>query len=659
MPGTATVNEATGQPLVNTLADFSLAVVGYSSDSAVSAGAVSPAYSKPGAAVADLGQGDMVDCVTQALTTTNGNPRPPPVICYTTPATTAGSYGTIDISGVTGTCRPTNNTTIAPCGTYQPRLEIKTGGTVGTTGMEAYASLGAAYGPTKTVLLGTGTSYDFPASDGWGVGGQAGFVFAPAASTLTALYTKVTLLQTTMTGTGHFVLTTSSVHLAADTTDDTALAAVPAATTPATCVTLFNACKTYLAAHGANLTYHTIADATLATALAAIPTAVNVADVDLYLDDLIAAYNAHRVLTTGTVHGSADSTNTITAYTPIPGTLVAGDVMQTTTVPPQWAAADLYTAASGPTPASGALAALANSTQLVRRVVITEPVAAADFSTLVAGLNYALARGHRWRLICRFRDIGAAETDAAYITAFQAFVAACLDSRITYLAGDGLMSDAYTGRVYKRTFMAAYLARLQGMIARPGLKGERLAQNAGWVDAGPLEGFSLRDSDGNPVGHDEGERGGIVVSPGAAKGGGMACYYMSNPARAGTYIDDGSTVAYDVGEAILTPQDRDVANALESVAVGIALGYIGGADIIGDGSPRTMDEVIAQALEAQIQKAAKDNHGREFANPDDPNFASIDSEVVVTGATVDITGSLNVKLYAYARNITLSFLARR
>lgn len=660
MPGNASVVETSGQPQVNTLADFSCGIVGYSTTSAAGVGKVSPGYSKPGAAAADMGIGDMVDVATQALSPVYGATNLPPVVCVSTPATTPGSYGTIDIAGVKGTSVPANDTSIAPKGTYQPRFQIVNGGTVGTTGVTVLVRLGRG-GPDKLVSLGTATSYDFPASDGWPAGSPCGVVFAPSASAVSALYTKLNSLRTEALA--HFLITSGSpaIHLAQDTTDNTALTAIAAATTPATAVTLFNAIKSLLGAHGASTTYHTAADTALATALAAIPTAANVADVDLHLPALIAAYSAHIALVgSGPVHGSADGTDTITAYTAAPGTLLAGDIIQTTTLPPQWTVGDLYTAQSGPTDASGALVELAKSPQLVGRVVITEPVASGDVSTLIAALDYALGLGRRWRLICRFRDPNAGESDATYIAAFQAFLAAATyDSRICYLAGSGLQTDTLSGRTYLRTFMAAYIARLQSMPSFPGQKGERLAQNAGWVARGPLPDFTLRDADGNTVGHDEAQRAGIGVAPGSARGGGISVYYQTNPNRLGTYIDNNATVAYPVDSEILTPQDRDLANALESLAVAISLDVIGGADIIGDGSPRTMDEDVGQALAGRIQKAAENNYGKEFANADDPNLVSIDDTVVVTGPAVDITGEFDAKFYANTNNVTLRFAVSR
>src|SRR4030095_13867289 len=106
------------------------------------------------------------------------------------------------------------------------------------------------------------------------------------------------------------------------------------------------------------------------------------------------------------VHNSADSTNTISAADPTYGTLLAGDTWYTATLPPIWSDGDLYTA--GP-PAPGAFAAIAESAIAAAVVVLTEPVVAGDFSTIVAGLNYCRGFGKRLMVLCRFRDPTAGE----------------------------------------------------------------------------------------------------------------------------------------------------------------------------------------------------------------------------------------------------------
>jgi len=661
MPGGASMNEAAAQPQVNTDADFSVVLIGFTPTSAVAAGQLTPPYSSPGNVVSDNGDSDASAILAHILTTTPGNPAPPPASLYTTPATTPGSYGTINITGVKGTCVPANNTAVSPKGTYQPWMQIVAGGSVGSASptMTAWTSLDN--GRTKRLVsLGASAEYNFPASDGWpGGGGQAGFILGPPSSTLSALYTSLNNLKTAALA--HYIITTGSpqIHLAADTADNTTLTAVANATTPATAVTLYNALVATLAAHVINTTSHTTADATAQTAIAAlIQVAQSTEDIELNLAALITAYNAHRILVGGgPVHGSTDSTNTCAAYsTPTAPTLQAGDTFFTNTIPPQWSDADLYSA--GP-PTAGAFAAIAKSGQLFGIVVITEPVAASDAGTLTAGLDYGLGFGKRWSLIIRFRDPNAGETYAQYVTAFQTWRAAFgNDNRITCLAGSWWQTDAFTGFVYLRTFMASYLARLQSCKTVPGQKGERLAQNPGWVTRGPLELGSLLDGNGNTIGLDAAEIGGIEAVPGASTGGGVCLYHQRNAQQAGTYVTNRSTVLYPINSSILTPMDRRVANALETVAVGLSLAAIGGADV-WDPTTLALDSDILGGLQGRIVKAIRDNYASEFQNAQDPNLVVINPTVSVSGAQVTITGTLNVRLYGYTDTIALTFSATR
>jgi hypothetical protein len=658
MPGNATIGEAAAQPQVSTDGDFSIVFVGASSASPVSTGQLTPAYSSPAAAARDLGAGDAVDCLLQALTVTQGNPAPAPASFYATPATSPGTYGTINVAGVTGTSVVANNTSVTPKGTYQPWMQVVMGGSVGTTGMTAFASLDN--GRTKRLVsLGTAGEYNFPASDGWpGGGAQAGFVFGAVSSTLAALYTGLNNLRTAALA--HFLITSGSpvIHAAADTADNTALTAVPAATTPATAISLYNALVARLAAHVASTTYHTTADAIATAAIVALlQVAQSTGEVEANLAALISAYNAHRVLVGGgPVHGSADSTNTSAAYsTPTAATLLAGDLFATSTLPPSWGDADLFTA--GP-PATGAFAAIADSGQLFGIIVITEPVQSSDFATLVTGLNYGLTFGKRWSLIVRFRDPTANETDAAYILAFQAFAAANHDNRITCLAGSLWVTDAFAGFVYARTFLAPYVARLQSLKEVSGQEGERLAQNPGWVARGPLEGASLKDAAGNTVGHDEALRVGIEAANGAPTGGGVCCYYQRNAQLAGTYVTNRVTVMYGAASEILTPMDRRVANALEQVAVGISLTAIGGADV-WDPVTFALDADIRGGLGGKIAKAIRDNYANEFQNAADPNLVVVDPTVTVSGAQVSLTGALHVRFFGYTDTVALTFAATR
>ncbi len=112
----------------------------------------------------------------------------------------------------------------------------------------------------------------------------------------------------------HRVLTGGSVHSGTDAVNT--VTAVNA-TTKALAVLLSNDIRTQFIANFANVsTHHGASD----TAGVAAATAVDVLDGDSSweeiagaADELRAAYEDHRVLTAGAVHGAADSTNTVTA----------------------------------------------------------------------------------------------------------------------------------------------------------------------------------------------------------------------------------------------------------------------------------------------------------------------------------------------------------
>lgn len=133
----------------------------------------------------------------------------------------------------------------------------------------------------------------------------------------------------------HRVLTTASVHGAADTTNVTAAAD---ATTLATAYTLANELKVDYEAHrvltagsvhgGADST-NTISAAN-ATTLATLITLVN---------ELRTDFEAHRVLTAGSVHGAADATNTVTT--------AAITQLSTTTGHPLWERQEMIVTLAG------------------------------------------------------------------------------------------------------------------------------------------------------------------------------------------------------------------------------------------------------------------------------------------------------------------------
>lgn len=528
------------------------------------AGRIYGPYANARSMVTAVGYGDTVDTagqIAEQRQTNQTKVASVPVAIYKLASTNPGTYGAIDTTGITGTCLPVVASS-APYITCRAAIKIVNGGIVGTDGITYRESLeqDPDWSSIAAKRLGTATSIALAQSN-------AGFVLQPASSTLTALYTKTTLLQTTLTGTGHFTITSGGtpVHAAADTAGDTALAAVPAATTPATCVTLFNAIKTYLATHGASAVFHAGADATLGTALSAIPTAVNVADVDLYLDNLIAAYEAHRVNVTS-VHGSADSTNTITAYTSIPGTLVAGDIFFAPTFAPTPSASDI----------DAAYVALSKSGKLFGLAVHEFPMTPGLIDNVSNGLTVCENLNRRMVALARtrVRDLEAGETEEEWKDAIELDfpVGTVDDARISLFSSYAYETDARTLNVYLRSGFAQYCTD----VVRVPINLPPCAP----ADQ-PATGLTIWTNADVQVGHDEGGRGDVTGLSNADLGNRFVSTVSGeDPLRGNTVHFTFPWVLAGADEDIKSLMQRRIATSMERVAIsavidagGITLDY--------------------------------------------------------------------------------------
>lgn len=766
MPGNVSIAESRAQPVIPPDVDFGMCLIGYTSDTPLAAGKVSPLYSSPSALAGDYGIGDAVDAGTQALTITNGNPRPPALAIYPTPDTTPGSMGTIDVSGVTGTAVVTNTPGSEPKGTYEVVGRVAddgndgNGGLIGNAGILLEFSLdnGRTFMPTTALGTAFAKAVILPSGDDTGVS----FTFAPSTTNAAYVALAVELRADVLAHLANVV-----AHDAADTSAaQVALAAssVPATVTASTAVV--NLVLAALVAHVVNITAHDGPDLVAHTALALLTPATDTrTGIDLaialkgitnthegvalaaagaglmgstasiaspqtytaasnFLAGGVAAMDAQprrprfvisgsgtpadmadsvtitgfdyagnaqtetalSLTGLGTVnatmafrgtglscafvaadgtgatftigysnggHNSADVTNLITSPDPTYGTLFTGDTWSSLTTPPHWAVADLFAAGD---PSTGAFAAICDNSQEFGRLVITEPVASSDFATLVAGLNFGLTRGKRWRLTVRFRDPTPGETDAAYVDAFRTFAAANQDDRITCVVGSLRITDLYRGYVYQRSGLPVVLARWQANSVIPGRLGERLAQHPGYVARGALENASLVDENGNLIGHDEAVRGGID-GPIGGVGGGLTFYRIPNADLPGVYVSE-APVMYPQLSTIITEMDRAVANGIERIGVAQAWLAIKGSDI-WDPVTFALDESIKNALQTSIAKSIKDRYSKEFQNPDDPNLVHINDTAIVNAEKVTITGTISVRFYGYDHSIELTFSASR
>lgn len=334
------------------------------------------------------------------------------------------------------------------------------------------------------------------------------------------------------------------------------------------------------------------------------------------------------------------------------GTLVTGDHFEESkTTPPRWVIGDLYTAG---TPATGAIPAIAASSTNFALIAITEPVVAGDIATLSAALTamVTLKGSFRPTLLVRFRDAAVGESETTFLAALATFRAACAtDARIASWAGDCLLTDPQLSCVYSRSMFPSLLARIQGMAAIPGRKGERIAQSPGWTRRGPMPFASLRSATGAVTGHDERLRPG-ALGPFAGLGGFMCAYYEAHEDVVGTYACPIAPVLYGVLPTVTTLMDNRVSSAIERILYAISFQELGGADIV---TSSILDEDVCLSMAGAAQDALKRQLATEFANATDPNLVTVDPNVTVgTDGAVSVRWYVNDRLFGYTNAITIT-----
>lgn len=636
---TINVSEARGTIAVPADIDRTVLVMGCSS----AGSGLSDFYLSGQSAVAALGYGDGVDTVTQVIEqpqSSGASGTKIPCAMYTLPATTPGSYGTIDLSGVTGTAVPAVDAQ-SPLGTYQAAVRVIAGGTVGTSGITYQTSLDNGRHWSNTTALGVASTIAI-------ANVACGFVLNPPSA---ALYSSLNALRTACLA--HMLITSGSpaIHGGADNTNNTALSAIPAATTMATAIALFNGIKTYLAAHVIRTSgsVHGAADTTAQTAIAAVGTATYAQDVVTGLPALIAAYNAHRVLVS-TVHGSADSTNTCAASTATHGTLAAGDTWTVWTVAPAPSSTDITDAATAI--ASGSFdcglvffAFDVDGTTLA-------PAVSAALDTLAAVGKKPVAA-----IQVRQRDWNGSETESNWLDSVSLDFASYTDSRVCKRASYGLITDAMTGNVYLRPDFAEFCAE----VARVGI--------GVWPDspsdtAAGMPSFSLTDSAGALVGHDEGPMGVVTGLSNPTIGNTFSCVQRLpiSGIRDAVY-NTVPWVGYDVGETIQTLMVRRIANSMERVAALAAVPSLGARLAYTSTGPTSgvLTPVSIKLLQSAIFAALSGTFSGVIDNASnaDLNTGLVQVAPTVTVApgrllTVSITIAPQVGGYVQTINLTLA-----
>lgn len=603
------VEEERGFVAVSTDVDRLAVVLGVSSEGS----GLSSFYLSGAAAIAARGYGDGVDALTQIIEQrqSSGSAKKYPAAMYTLPEDAPGTYGAIDDSGVTGLATVTAGSE-TPLGTYEARLKWITGGTVGTAGMWIQWSLNGGRKWSRTTALGTATSFEIPNSG-------VEFDFAPSGVDLTALNTLLNEIATDYEA--HRVVIAGSVHGAADNTNAVTAAA---ASDTATRVALANDLRAMYSAHRI-LTSGGVHGAADATNVITAPVATDDSSALVLALDLKAKYNAHHILTAGAVHGLADPGNTTAAAAPAAGTFNAGDEVGMRTFAPTVAGDDV----------ADAFEALAVASINFAIVVLDCDCDATMLDVVTTGLNALAARGKRVVVLTRSRlpDFESSETEETWGTDVAADMVNYDDSRIHVRTTYGLLTDAMTSRQYLRSDLAQFAAD----VVRVGRKGAPTPWPCSPADR-PTPNFSLVDSTGATIGHDEGPRGAYTGLSNETLGNRFGCQQrLPDPDRLEEVFNTVPWVLYASDEQIHTLMDRRLANAMERVAVAAGTPTAGATVSFVSTGPTsgTLTAAGRNAVQSSIYQALKSEFSSEIDNADD---AAVDSGLVQVNPAVTVSG---------------------
>jgi hypothetical protein len=186
-------------------------------------------------------------------------------------------------------------------------------------------------------------------------------------------------------------------------------------------------------------------------------------------------------------------------------------------------------------------------------------------------------------------------------------------------------------------------------VAISGAQGERIAQDPGWGQRGPLPNFTIRDYSGNPVGHDERTRPG-AETPVAGKGGFLCFFYEGADELKGTYVA-ASPCLYPVGDSVLTLMDNRVSSAIERLLYVISFQFLSGANIVTNS---VLNNDAREAMANAAMNLIKSQLSNEFANANDPNLVTVDAAVTVSGSSFTTTWHINDELFLYTKGINIT-----
>lgn len=630
---TVTVTEQRGAVAPPANIDQAAVVLGCTS---IGTPGLSPLFNNSTSMIAALGYGDTIDAATYITDPINPSRQPQgPIAIYKTASTTPATYGTVDVTGVLGTGTIGVDATSLPFGTYaQAWLQVGAAFTVGVAGGTVRWTLDGGTNWSGYTPVGTLDYFLVPNSG-------VKWTFSPGATDLTALNTLINEIKTDLNA--HVILTTGTVHTSADSAD---VVSTANATNTATRIALVNALRTAYEAHrvkGSGVTIHINASGDTVNVIVAAVATDDESALTLALD-LKAKLNAHDAGTTW--HTIADATNTVTSPAPAAGGFFAADLAKVATTGPKWSTADLDTAATD----------LARSSYDFSQILIVGPCSAAEAAHVRTLLNALANRGKRVEATIYSRGPNVSEPEVTWGAAVQTDFAAFFDDRIEFKEGMPLLlTDPVTARVYQRTWVPAYFARMLSQARRTW---------AGSPNDGSLDGVQLYSSAGVLTGHDE--SGDVFTGMGDAFGQGnrFGCVFRGDTpqTRLGVYTTAPWTAWNPTDDHhIYLAMVRRIVNAAERSAKSVSFADLGGS-VFYDTDPQTLVTTLQPDAQEAIHGTLFDaltidmRDDLENAQDADPvtGIVAVSSVITVAGQLAIVPIGLNLKVGAWIIKIPLT-----
>lgn len=488
MTAPVTISESTAGPNFGaSSAESVLVIIGCASDGETAR----PQVARNDAQPAELHtSGPLVEAAAIII----GEGRQPAVLLRTA-TVTPGAYGDLDDDDFSGDAVASTGATV-PTIASTTLIAFETGGVLGTAGITYRTSPDDGENWSGLQALGTATSILVAASN-------ATIDFSIPGAQLTALIALLTELRTDRIA--HYSYTTGGVHLAADTTSDDGIAANP--TDAATCISMVNTLRIAELAHATNNTAHTADDI---VSYASMPAASTTLVEAAYLANFIKAASTVHNDTEGSVHGAADAAHPTTADDVEYGTVEALDLLSVPTTAPMWDATSLAAAlATLPTYQGHVFGGIA---------IVGAVTSAQEWTAIITALDALELRQRACCAILEARLPTDGESKSAYRTSITTFWFARRDNRVHVRAGDGRYNPTEVAQAryaFRRSSLAPFCARHVALrfeqshaIVDPSIARSLSAEPA--IFGGPLRGFSIYDSEDQPIGYDESTDPGMV-----------------------------------------------------------------------------------------------------------------------------------------------------